>query len=348
MEQVARFEIARLSGSDAASRRLLVIGDAAYVAPPERGGPAQGALPGALLRAPGAAHRRDLDVDVLWDLGASLSAIGGALSSWRLWRYDAVVIVVGGLPTGLRMLLLQRALARVVSDLGDEERLVVVLADPEGRAREHRVARARTARVADRLVAHGLDVPFVSARIGRSGGLLDAETTAEEVLGLLPDRPREPDPDDEQQREAVVDRSLEAVGGVTTDLQRVAVLARNSFDVPYAQVNLVSRGRLHSLAFAGRSSDAMRNTLSEFAVQQRGPTLVPDTQADRRFDGVPETRGPDAIRFYAAHPIESMSGFRIGVLCVFDTEPHPIEDGDEALLRDVAQLAEAELIPLLR
>jgi hypothetical protein len=48
--------------------------------------------------------------------------------------------------------------------------------------------------------------------------------------------------------------------------------------------------------------------------------------------------------FYAAHRLESIDGYRIGVLCVWDTSPHPVGAFDVIALRDLALLAEAELI----
>jgi GAF domain-containing protein len=52
------------------------------------------------------------------------------------------------------------------------------------------------------------------------------------------------------------------------------------------------------------------------------------------------------VRFYAAHPIESQDGFRIGTLCVFDLVPHDVGEVDGAVLRDLALLAEAEISAL--
>ena len=39
--------------------------------------------------------RRGVDVDVLVDLAPVLRAIAGVFGSWRLWRYDVVVVVLG-------------------------------------------------------------------------------------------------------------------------------------------------------------------------------------------------------------------------------------------------------------
>ena len=56
--------------------------------------------------------------------------------------------------------------------------------------------------------------------------------------------------------------------------------------------------------------------------------------------------GDHPVRFYAAHPIESIDGYRIGTLCVFDLKPHDLRDIDPSVLRDLALLAEAEISTL--
>lgn len=52
--------------------------------------------------------------------------------------------------------------------------------------------------------------------------------------------------------------------------------------------------------------------------------------------------GAPHTRFYAGFPIESPSGERIGVLCVFDPEPR-VDEVDTVLLRELALMVQAEL-----
>ena len=58
----------------------------------------------------------------------------------------------------------------------------------------------------------------------------------------------------------------------------------------------------------------------------------------------PLVHGPRPIRFYAAHPIESAEGWRIGSFCVYDSQPRDVRGLDLSVLRDLALLAQAELI----
>jgi len=78
-------------------------------------------------------------------------------------------------------------------------------------------------------------------------------------------------------------------------------------------------------------------------MESQGPLVVPDALADPRFLDHPLVLGAPHTRFYAGFPIESPSGERIGVLCVFDPEPRPIDEVDTVLLRELALMVQAEL-----
>jgi GAF domain-containing protein len=163
--------------------------------------------------------------------------------------------------------------------------------------------------------------------------------------GTAPERRAEPEPEPDRQR--AVDRTTEALGGVTPDLERVVLLARNTFEVPFVQVNLVDRGGIRTLAYVGVPGDGAEQPLCTIAVAGAGPTIIADTWNDTRLDANPHVHGTDhPVRFYAAHPIESIDGYRIGTLCVFDFVPHRPDEIDASVLRDLALLAEAEISAL--
>ena len=125
------------------------------------------------------------------------------------------------------------------------------------------------------------------------------------------------------------------------------LLARNTFDVPFAQVNLLDHGHIRTLAFVGAPGDCAEQPICTITVRGSGPTIIADTWDDRRLDANPHVHGADhPVRFYAAHPIESIDGYRIGTLCVFDLKPHDLKDLDPSVLRDLALLAEAEISTL--
>jgi GAF domain-containing protein len=78
-------------------------------------------------------------------------------------------------------------------------------------------------------------------------------------------------------------------------------------------------------------------------IQQAEPTVIADATSDPRVMSSPLAQGPHPIRFYAAHPIESPDGYRIGSFCIYDPEPREAGDINLEVLRDLALLAQAEI-----
>ena len=72
--------------------------------------------------------------------------------------------------------------------------------------------------------------------------------------------------------------------------------------------------------------------------------LVPDAALDERFSDNPLVTGEPNIRFYAGCPLRMANGSKLGTLCIIDRQPREFGDEDKALLRDLARMAEQELI----
>lgn len=323
--------------------RVLVLGDGVLMGATEARLHSTG-LPHRLAEHLADAYGPTLSVDVLWDLGAAVQSIANLGASGRLLTYDAIVVVAppDGIPAaGSRI---HRRVQSAWPSHGPTPVLVVVLAN---RARSEGEVGAAESRVHDLAAASpNPSTPTVlRVDVDDAGAVREPQIVASAVLRALHGRiPLAPDGwSGSDAREVAVDRSLRALRGRTSDLRRALVLAQSTFDVPFAQLNLVSRGTLRSLAYIGRSSDGLQRTLSAEAVRRRDPLLIADTQGDPQFFGIPETHGPNAIRYYVGHPVYASSGHAIGVLCVLDTRPRAIEPGDETLIRDLALLAEGEL-----
>jgi hypothetical protein len=341
------------SGVDAL--RVLLVGDRSFV---EGEAGSDGArMAGRIADRVAALTGRGLDLDVVWDLGPALQAVAAATQAWRLWRYEAVVVLMrdAQLQDGRwgpgRM---TRLAQRVIPELAEASRVLVVRlhqpSDTVGRDGEY-----------DRGPVSSITVPL------DAGGLVDrlpqrADQIADRVARLLrateagtargggrTAKERRALPESEIERERAVERTTEALAGVTPDLERVVLMARNTFDVPFAQVNLLYEGRIRTLAYVGLPGDGAEQPLCAITVRGSGPTVIADTWDDHRLDANPHVHGADSpVRFYAAHPIESVDGYRVGTLCVFDMKPHDIADIDLAVLRDLALLAEAEISTLPR
>jgi hypothetical protein len=351
-----RIAVSRLHRTGTAVQRVLVVADGTWVHEPDES--AEHRFVELLADRVAARTHRGLDLDVVWDLAPVLQAVTGATAAWRLWRYEAVVVLVGDQLPGFsgrwRTARLSRLADRVLPALAEASRVLVV------RLRSGAPAAGRDSWA---LPDHGA-LSSLSVRLGDDGllerGPARADAVADRVAGLLEQAgeqaetgtgrtasERRAEPEDEAGRQLAVDRTTEALGGLTPHLERVVLLARNTFDVPFAQVNLLDHGRVRTLAYVGAPGDSAEQPICAITVRGSGPTIIGDTWTDRRLDSNPHVHGAEhPVRFYAAHPIESLDGYRIGTLCVFDLKPHDVQDLDVAVLRDLALLAEAEISTL--
>jgi hypothetical protein len=346
---------ARIHRSGLDAQRVLLVGDHSFV--DGEAGSEGARLAGRLADRVSALTGRGLDLDVVWDLAPALQAVGAATGAWRLWRYEAVVVLVrdAQLHDGRwRSSRITRLAQRVIPELAEASRVLVVRlhkTDDEGQ-RDGEYAQGVVSSFTVPLDADGLVQGLAQQTdeiAGRAARMLRTSEAHAAGGGGTTARERRALPEPEVERQRAVDRTTEALGGITPHLERVVLMARNTFDVPYAQVNLLDRGRIRTLAYVGMPGEGTEHPICTIAVRGSGPTIIADTWDDHRLDGNPHVHGGDvSVRFYAAHPIESPDGYRVGTLCVFDMKPHDIEDVDAGVLRDLALLAEAEISTLPR
>lgn len=345
----ARFAASRLRRSGTDPLSVLVAGDEMFV-----DGPASAdghRLVERLADEIVARTGRGLDLDAAWDLSPVLRAVDGASDAWRLWRYNLVVVFVPEPvgPRGRRATRAAEVTDRIVPDLAEASHVLLVRlsekpAAVEGSALEHRdssiasiVVPMRRERPAHLALEH-VDRIAASITLLLAPDADEAPTRGATTAAALRALPKP-----EKDRQHAVDHLMRELGGLTLDLQRVVLLAKNTFDVPFAQVNLVTHGRVRTLAYVGVPGDSADQPVCNVTVQGSGATIIPDTWLDRRLDSNPHVHGGTPVRYYAGHPIESVDGYRIGTLCVFDLIPHEAGEDDAAALRDLALLAEAEI-----
>jgi len=106
---------------------------------------------------------------------------------------------------------------------------------------------------------------------------------------------------------------------------RIAQLASRFFRVPIALISLVARERQWFKACYGLEPRQTDRSISfcAHAIQTDTVTVVPDTTRDVRFRDNPLVTGAPGIRFYAGAPLITPDGFKLGTLCILDTEARP-------------------------
>ena len=78
----------------------------------------------------------------------------------------------------------------------------------------------------------------------------------------------------------------------------------------------------------------------DVTIRSDGLTLINDAQRDAR---VRERAFAKRARFYAGYPIHTWDGYRIGALCIWDSEPREMAESELSRLRDFAGRIEEEL-----
>jgi PAS domain S-box-containing protein len=109
---------------------------------------------------------------------------------------------------------------------------------------------------------------------------------------------------------------------------RITQLAADLFDVPTALISLVAENRQWFKCKVGfdRRETGLDISFCVHAIESDRPTVIPDATEDERVKDNPLVTEEPGVRFYAGAPLVTPDGYRIGTLCVLDTEPrHPSE-----------------------
>ncbi|MDG4856862.1 SpoIIE family protein phosphatase [Streptomyces sp. T-3] len=127
---------------------------------------------------------------------------------------------------------------------------------------------------------------------------------------------------------------------------RIAALAARLFDAPAATVTIVDTDRVWFKAvygLAGATQTGRDPGLSISAMLADDVLIVPDTLADPLAHTHPLVTGPTGVRFYAAAPIITSDGYRLGTVEVLDTRPRRLTSEQAGALADLAALVMDEL-----
>jgi diguanylate cyclase (GGDEF)-like protein len=129
-------------------------------------------------------------------------------------------------------------------------------------------------------------------------------------------------------------------------LERVTRFARRLFQVPIVWIALLEGGELKVKACQGlpRQTVGRDLGLDQRVRADRGPVAITDARTDARLADHPLVTGRSHIRGYAACPVRSAELRVAGVLGIADREPRSFGTSDLVLLRDLAALAETDLL----
>lgn len=151
-----------------------------------------------------------------------------------------------------------------------------------------------------------------------------------------------PLPLDEVQRLAALRRYRILDTPAEPAFDRLAQLAARLFQAPIALIGFVDAERQWMKACVGADLRETRreHTFCTHTILHDELLVVPDATQDPRFAQLPAVTGAPGIRFYAGANLITDDGFRVGTLCVVDTQPRPRPpDAQLQELKDLAAIA---------
>lgn len=175
---------------------------------------------------------------------------------------------------------------------------------------------------------------------GKHQNLASAKPTKVSVM-KAPDIPA-----DEAQRLSQL-RALNIMNTTAEErFDRLTRLARRLFDVPIALVSLLEADHQWFKSAQGFAPPGSPRNISfcGHAILQDEIMIVEDAHRDERFHDNPLVTGDPHIRFYAGCPLRAPGGAKLGTLCIIGREPRQFDEEDQATMRDLAAMAEAELV----
>ncbi len=126
---------------------------------------------------------------------------------------------------------------------------------------------------------------------------------------------------------------------------RLTRIATRMFNVPISLVTLVDSNRQWFKSCMGLQVKETPRDISfcGHAILGNDAFVINDASKDPRFSDNPLVTGVPHIRFYAGQPIRTTHGFKIGTLCLIDSQPREFPASDVEDLTDLACMVENEL-----
>lgn len=127
-------------------------------------------------------------------------------------------------------------------------------------------------------------------------------------------------------------------------LERLRLLVRQIFDIPFVSVSLVDEDRVWLKSRTpGAPQEIPRNqSFCTYAIESDQVMVVADTFQDIRFASNPVVKA-GGLRFYAGCPLHAGDGSRIGALTLVDLRPREFSRPERAALRELSLIAEKML-----
>ncbi|WRH65973.1 MAG: GAF domain-containing protein [Planktothrix sp. GU0601_MAG3] len=121
---------------------------------------------------------------------------------------------------------------------------------------------------------------------------------------------------------------------------RITLLASRLLGVPISLVSLVDQERIWFKSRHGLDCPQVdrEGSFCGFAMYNQDVYCINDTLIDPQWCAHPLVTGEFGLRFYAAAPLCTSNGQRLGTLCVMDHHPHELSELEVQTLQSLGEL----------
>lgn len=129
-----------------------------------------------------------------------------------------------------------------------------------------------------------------------------------------------------------------------SDFDDLVKMAAQLCGVEIALISLVDENRQWFKACTGLDATETPREISfcGHAIHQDDIFEIPDAHLDERFADNPLVTGAPYIRFYAGQPLQSVEGYKLGTLCLIDSQPKCLTPQQRDILRFLATQVEKQ------
>ena len=121
---------------------------------------------------------------------------------------------------------------------------------------------------------------------------------------------------------------------VESEFDDIVKIVAKTFRVPAAAITFVDTGRQWIKAETGLGICEIDRNVSvcNYTILQEEVLEVQDLRQDARFNQFPYVASEPGYRYYAGVPLVTKQGYKIGVLCIVDTEVRELDKEDRTMM----------------
>lgn len=123
--------------------------------------------------------------------------------------------------------------------------------------------------------------------------------------------------------------------------KHIAAIASRMFMVPIALINFVDKDYVFTKAQVGLSEAPKVSrgiSLCSLAILRSDVTVFENAREEPCLLANPMVAGNFGLQFYAAAPLITKDGYRIGAVCIVDREPRKFPESDQKILESLAAI----------